>query len=425
MGTGRIATGLLLYSAAAGAQTLISATGPGGRVGRSPIDEPVLESREPLQDLPCTVTSVKPVLGFDLRFHTAYTVGVPLRGLSSHANTLTLVLRVAPESAPGEPVFLRQRMEVPAFAEALGGEASIQGWFDLGEGDYHVGWLLRDRSEKICSGSWELAASLPAKDRGLRLDIPAGRVKPSPEDVFHAELAPDRARHDAPLRVGAIVNFAPQDSQSAALGPTDIEGLIGVLRAILRDTSIGELSTVAVNIQSEQTLFHQGDWRASDLPALGVALKSLRLATVDLSVLAKKNGGAEFLVKTIREEIQEDRPDALIVVSPRVLVDERTPRELTKQMREAGCPVFYLSYHPGSFDLDPSDNPWRDVVGGVVKQLRGVKYTIRRPRDAIGAWSGPRARCGQSARSEPPGCGIGTAECSQRLAPSSRPPRRR
>jgi hypothetical protein len=164
--------GLLLCSAVAGAQALISATGPGGQAGVFPIDEPVFGSRESRKDLPCTVATVKPVLGFDLRFHTEYTVSVPMQAVSGHANRLTLVFRVAPENTHGQPVYFFQTLRIPAFAESPGGEASLDGRFDLGEGNYQVDWLLRDRSQKICSGSWDLSANLSAKDRGLTLDLP-------------------------------------------------------------------------------------------------------------------------------------------------------------------------------------------------------------------------------------------------------------
>lgn len=387
MRTGPGSAALLFYSAVAGAQALIPATGPRGQVRLFPIDESLVSSREPRKDLPCAVTPLKPELGFDLRFHTGYSMNVPVRALEGHPNPLTMVFRVTPENATGQPVYFLQTVRFPPRFEPSGGEGSFEGRFDLGEGKYHVRWLFRDQLQKICSGSWDVSASLSAKDRGLTLAIPAGHSTPSPKDAFQGDLALAHVRRDAPLRVSVIANFAPQDPQSVTLDPVDLQGLIGTLRAISRDPSIRELSAVAVNIQSQQILYRQGAWGIDDLPALGAALKSLKLATVDLRVLAKKHGAAEFLVQLIHDEIQKDRPDALIVVSPRVLVDDRAPRELTRQIGEVGCPVFYMSYNNYNYNLDPSESPWRDLVGSVVKQLRGVKYTIRRPRDLVSAWS--------------------------------------
>ena len=106
----------------------------------------------------------------------------------------------------------------------------------------------------------------------------------------------------------------------------------------------------------------------------------------------------------------------MIVVSPRVPVDDRTPRELTRQMGEVGCPVFYMNYHLGGYELDPSENPWCDVVGSVVKQLRGVKYTIRRPRDVISAWSEVSSRPVRS-KSPQRAAGLRDRDCGM-LAPA-------
>ena len=57
-------------------------------------DMAVLEAGEPRKDLPCSVDHEKAVLGFDLRFHAAYDVNVPLRELSGSENLLTILFRV-------------------------------------------------------------------------------------------------------------------------------------------------------------------------------------------------------------------------------------------------------------------------------------------------------------------------------------------
>ena len=57
-------------------------------------DMAVLEAGEPRKDLPCVVNHEKALLGFDLRFHAAYDVAVPLRELSGSENLLTILFRV-------------------------------------------------------------------------------------------------------------------------------------------------------------------------------------------------------------------------------------------------------------------------------------------------------------------------------------------
>jgi len=45
-------------------------------------------------------------------------------------------------------------------------------------------------------------------------------------------------------------------------------------------------------------------------------------------------------------------------------------------------PVFYMNYN-----LNPSGNPWRDAIGSAVKYLKGIEFTISRPRDLFFAWN--------------------------------------
>ena len=84
------------------AQVLMPASGPGGAVRLFTSDAAILEAREVRKDLPCTVTPVKPMLGFDLKFHAGYDVSIPLKDLAGSDNLLTMVFRVAPEQKPDD-----------------------------------------------------------------------------------------------------------------------------------------------------------------------------------------------------------------------------------------------------------------------------------------------------------------------------------
>ena len=68
-------------------------------------DLAVLEAQDVRKDLGCTVTPMKPVLGFDLRFHSGYDVNVPLKELSGTENRLTILFRVTPDSHKDQPVY--------------------------------------------------------------------------------------------------------------------------------------------------------------------------------------------------------------------------------------------------------------------------------------------------------------------------------
>src|ERR1044071_5752633 len=169
---------LLFTSSILTAQDLMPVSGPGGAVRLLSSDAVILEAQDTRKDLPCTVTPVKATLGFDLKFHTGYEVTIPLKELAGPENQLTMVFKVTPEATPDQPSYFSQHTNVPAIEENAGGPAYLQGSIDVGEGKYHVDWLMRDRAERICSSNWEVDASLPSKDKQMALDIAANAVQP-------------------------------------------------------------------------------------------------------------------------------------------------------------------------------------------------------------------------------------------------------
>ena len=362
------------------AQALI----PGGGFRLFTSDAAILESQEVRKDIPCSVTPVKPVLGFDLKFHSGYEVSIPLRELAGDGNQLTMIFRVVPEKSPDEPVFLSQRMSVPVIDEDAKGDAYLQGTFEVGEGKYHVDWLMRDRSEHVCSANWEVEANLPTKDKDMALDIPPETVHPSDNEPFKEEPPVVRVERDAPLNVKVIVNFAPQNALSATLQPLDTNALVSILRNIAREPRIGKFSIVAFNMQEQRVLYRQESATQIDFPALGDALHSLNLGTVDMKRLAQKHGDTEFLTNLMASEIKDahNQPDAVIIAGPKVMLDETVSQDSLKQIGDLNFPVFYMNYN-----LNPQAVPWRDAIGSAVKYLKGAEFTITRPRDLFFAWS--------------------------------------
>ena len=131
------------------AQTILSSSsGPVHLMGG---DLAVLEAQEVRKEITCGVTPEKPALGFDLRYHAGFSITVPLKELSGEENSLSILFRVTPLDHAGEPTYFIQRYSVPMIAEDAGGDALLQGSLDLGEGNYHVDWLMRDRIQRVCS----------------------------------------------------------------------------------------------------------------------------------------------------------------------------------------------------------------------------------------------------------------------------------
>lgn len=365
------------------AQTVMQGSGPGGLVRIFNTDFAVLEAQEVRKDLPCTVSPIKPTLGFDLRFHAGYEVTIPLSDLAGAEDMLTMLFRVTPEGHKDEPVYFSQRVGVPAIEEDAKGNAYLQGAFDVGEGNYHVDFLMRDRAERVCSFYWDAEAELPARDKQLVLMMAPGTVQAEDTEPFKDEPPVERPATEGPLNVKVIVNFAPQNEHSATLQPLDTNALLSILRSIAREPSIRKFSIVAFNMQEQRIVYRQEHTDQINFPALGEALNSLNLGTVDLKRLSQKHGETEFLTGLLTEEVSnKDHPDAVIFAGPKVMLDDSLPQESLNQLASVDYPVFYMN-----FNLNPQANPWRDAIGNAVKHLKGYEYTISRPRDVWYAWT--------------------------------------
>jgi hypothetical protein len=370
------------------AQTLMTGSGPGGLVRIFNEDSAILESQEPRKDLACGVNQIKPQLGFDMKFHAGYEISIPLKELSGSEDLLTTIFRVTPQNNKDEPVYFSQRTSVPAIEPDARGDAYLQGYFDIGEGKYHVDFLIRDRSERVCSSFWDAEASLPGKEKQLALVIPPNMIAASDLEPFKEEPPVDRAadtQHgDGPLNVKVLVNFAPQNSRAATLQPLDMNALVAILRSIAREPRIGKFSIVAFNMQERRVLYRQKASEQIDFPALGEALNSLKLGTVDLKRLSQKHGETEFLTDLITQEMKDskERPDAVIFAGPKVMLDQAVPQENLKEIGQVEYPVFYMNYN-----FNPQSNPWHDAICNAVRFFKGAEYTITRPPDLFHAWS--------------------------------------
>jgi hypothetical protein len=378
----------LATSAVLQAQTLMAGSGPGRVVRIFNEDSAVLESQEVRKDLGCGVNPIKPQLGFDMKFHAGYEVSIPLREMSGSEDILTTVFRVTPDNDRDDPAYFSQRISVPSIEADAHGDAYLQGFFDIGEGKYHVDFLMRDRSERVCSFFWDTEASLPGKEKQLSLVIPPNTIAAADLEPFKEEPPVDRAadtQHgDGPLNVKVLVNFAPQNSRAATLQPLDKNALVAILRSIAREPRIGKFSIVAFNMQEQRVIYRQEASEQIDFPALGDALHSLKLGTVDLKRLSQKHGETEFLTDLITKEMKDTKnpPDALIFAGPKVMLDESVPQDTLKDIGHVEYPVFYMNYN-----FNPQSNPWRDTIGNTVKFFKGAEYTISRPPDLFHAWT--------------------------------------
>jgi hypothetical protein len=378
-----LVSGLLGAATCLFAQTLMRGNSPDGSVQLIGNDAATLETAsDQKKDLPCTVTPIKPVLGFDLRFHSGYDITVPLHEVAGDGDMLTVIFRVTSTGDKDSPKYFAQKYNVPHIEEDAKGDANLGGGFDIGEGDYHVDWLMRDRIERVCSSSWDITAALSGKDQGMKLPIAAHTIDQSNMDFFKEEPPVTRAKPEESFRVKILVNYAPQQGYAASMQPIDTSALVSILRHIHRDPKVQRFSLVAFNMNEQRVVYRQEDADHIDFPALGKALASLKFGMIDVKKLNDPHSGSEFLAKLVTTELGNSKADAVIFASPKIAFDDNVPADNLRDLAGVPYPVFYMNYNQ-----TPVQNPWRDPIGNIVKRLRGSEYTITRPRDLFVSWS--------------------------------------
>jgi hypothetical protein len=377
-----IFSGLIVYPMPLLPQALMRGTASGGTVQLIGNDSAILDTDEARKDLPCTATPIKPILGFDLRFHSGFEIAVPLREIAGDGDILTIIFRVTSASGKDSPYYFSQKYVVPDIAADAKGDAYLGGGFDIGEGDYHVDWMMRDRIERVCSSSWDLTAALAAKDQNMKLGIAPNAIDTSDQEFFREEPPVVRLNPGEAFKVKVLINFAPQQGSASSMQPIDTSALVSILRNISREPRICKFSIVAFNMNEQRVVYRKDDADQIDFPELGKAIASLKPGMIDYRKLSDPHSGSDFLAKLVLDELGNNKSDAVIFAGPKVGLSDSVPVDNLKELASVSYPVFYMNYN-----LTPQQNPWRDPIGNVVKRLRGYEYTITRPRDLWTSWS--------------------------------------
>jgi len=360
------------------AQTELNFSRLGGAVRILNTDMAVLESAEDRNDLPCQVFPLKPELAFDLRFHAGYRVTIPLRELSGDGDSLRILARVTPLDQKENQIYLVDRFSVPPIEEEAKGEASLPGGFVLGPGRYKVNWLMRDRTERVCSSNWEVEARLSNETQQLGLIMPPNTVAQRPPEPFVEQPPVERQSSARLMHVKILLNFSPTNAREATMKPWDVEAIVSILRGITRDPQIGRFSLVAFNMQEERVIYREDHVERIDYPALGDAVKAIKLGLVDYRRLQDSQSSTRFLTSLLTEHLgpQQPVPDAIIIAGPKLMLEKKIPQQVLQEAGRANCPVFYLNYN-----FNPRSNPWRDAIASALKVYKGLEYTISLPRD--------------------------------------------
>ena len=373
--------GCFMLSGAAYGQTLIQGISPNGPVHLLAGDAAILDSPESRSDLACTVKPVRPKIGFDLKYHSGYEVTIPLQELAGNRNGLTAVFRVLPDDKPEDPVYFSQNWAVPALPDDARGRGELQGTFLLGEGKYHVDWMVRDASGRVCSARWQIRAEPQGRYQQMVPGLARNSVQPEQGNLFTAE-APVTRDESQSLNVLILLHVAPESVSASRISESETLAVLSILRRIAQEPRIGSYSIVAFNLDRNTILYRRDDVQQLNFPELSDAFQQTHLGTVEITQLQDKENEANFLGGILEDAIGRRTPDAVIFVGSRTRLDLDRPRPAAKDLVDPGCPVFYLTYIP-----DVARNPWRDLIGTAVKGWKGSELIITKPPDLFKAWT--------------------------------------
>jgi hypothetical protein len=180
-----------------------------------------------------------------------------------------------------------------------------------------------------------------------------------------------------PLHIKVLLNLSPATPRQSILKPEDAAVLLSMLRSITREPGINRFSLVAFNMWKQMILARQDIAGKIDFAALAQAAQAPTNATVNYRHLQEPKSDVHFVTKLLASElgIRPASPDAIIIVGPKVSLQQKVPLRLLRNSGAASCPIFYLNYNP-----NPVDSPWPDTIGSALKAYTGaLKYNIAFP----------------------------------------------
>jgi hypothetical protein len=348
-------------------------------------DVAVLGAEANRSDLPCTVEPLEPKLEYDLSFQAGYVARVPLAALAGAGNELRVLFRIQPLDVEGaEPMYFRERYDVPSIEEDAQGEATLPGKYRLGPGLYKVSWLMRDRAEKVCAHAWEVRAETLEGFEKLAASPEAARISEWSDEIF-VDDPPIRRAAGKLLHVKLMVSFSPVDLAKVKLSEYDMRAVVSMLRVLAREPQIGEFSVVAYNAHEERVIYETRRTPRIDFKELGEAVNKSLSGMVNIEQLQDEESSEKFVKalftshltrKGVSESEDATPPDAVVFLGPKVVFEKPASAALLASSARLAVPVFYFIYN-----RNPRSYPWKDAVSAGLKNFSIEEFDITGAKD--------------------------------------------
>ena len=357
--------------------------------------------------LRCEVIPLRPALDFAFRYEAGYAFHVPRSQYAGPGSWWTVLTAITPEH--GEPTYLIARTPF-ANAPVVESAFSIRGGYILGTGRYSIESTIRDDRHRVCRQQWSVVVAPSHSDR----DVPLA-LRPHAIRELSSATVPDVSQPDdaAPARVAIMLNAAAFSTRRVVISQRDRQRFAQALTALLEHLPATSVSVVVFSLEQQKEVFRADSFQARDISRVSDAIAATPQASVDVGVLKKPFGPAEFVAGLIRRELDAPEPaDIVIFFGPTSRYWDAGPKGMLPISTESHARFFYVRYeafqlprteeptpsasatrHPSLSTVDvplppPPSGDTRgqaDIISKAVAQLNGKTIIIHSPAELAAA----------------------------------------
>ena len=360
---GRGAACLVALAGSAAAQLVVN---PGRLRARIEIFEP-----KPGENLlHCEVTPVHPMLNFSFRYQAGYRVAMPASQFTGSGHRLIVLIRITPDQADAAPVYLAAMQRLPEIPDTHA-QLRFGGGYLLGEGSYHVDWVLMDERDRVFRKSWRVDVHRSHAEHNVKVAMEPGTVL----DVTlrGARLVARESDDTAALRLTILLHAAPIFPRRTHLGGNDIGTLISAVASLVESMRVRQIRLIVFNLEQQKELYRNEDFMLAAMPAVARSMNTVELDTVDYQVLKNRGGHVDLLTGLLNEELnREPRSDVVLFLGPASHFDDRIPADVLGKASGGTTRFFNFQIRPYMLaQAAPSD-----VIRNVTARLGGKTIQI-------------------------------------------------
>ena len=327
--------------------------------------------------LRCDITPVQPMLDFQFRFQTGYSINVPMDQYLGPKHGWVIVTRVTPPGGQ-PPSYLVARVRLPEVPRT-NVKIDTFGGFLVGAGRYHVEWVMFDDTDRACRKEWNIEAKLKHGEGNVKLDILPGAVSD-----FSGKGLPlqTRSRDDAPpFRLTILLHAAPISPRRTSLRNVDRILLMSTLASLTGAVPALSVRLEVFNLDKQQIVFNQDNFTLESLGRVSQALNDMELDAIDYRTLQKPGGHVDLLSDLINRELQSPKPsDAVVFLGPASRYLDAMP---SSALNAAATKLrfFYFQYRP----LRMRGPMLPDSITHAIERVKGRLIHITSPADFANA----------------------------------------